>query len=229
MYIPIFVAGTNDPSNSYYLSQMWAKQLQNLGAEVEVFRISDYNFEHFNLEMYEQDFEYAPAMKQLEATMKKADGFIIATPVWNFGVPANMSNFMDIMGLFGLDKEQRRHGQLNNMPFYLLVTGGAPHPAWNLVYKKCLACFHFGMQYFGAVHAGSMYKGRCTIRGGGFGLVLDKDKTLPALVEPKAKKFYNDVKAHKETGQLPTRLKLWRKWEKFQEWTFINIISKVWK
>jgi multimeric flavodoxin WrbA len=229
MHIPIFVAGTNNPSNSYYLSQQWAKQLQELGAESEVFRITDYNFDHFTVEMYEEDYQHSPAVKQLEQNMMRADGFIVATPVWNFGVPANMSNFMDIMGVFALDKEKRRYGQLKNKPFYLLVTGGAPHPAWHFVYRKCLACFHFGLQYFGAVHAGSMFKGRCTPRGGGFGLVLDKDKTLPALIAPQANRFYNDVKTLKETGQLPLRLKLWRKWEKLQEWTFINIISKVWK
>ena len=108
----------------------------------------------------------------MQKHVENASGLVIATPVWNFGVPAHLKNFIDRMGSFALD-ETRSRGTLNGKPFYIIFTGGAPKPAWTGLMKKTTAFVPEALRYFGATYIGHHFEPKCVKGRGKFGLVVD--------------------------------------------------------
>ena len=114
MRLLILVAGTNEPSNSNALADAFIHGMQQYANEHSVpieehkRRLKDLTIEHFSLDFYDpvctQEEDFCIVQKLLE----DADGLVIASPVWNFGVPGHLKNLIDRCGSFALDESRAR-------------------------------------------------------------------------------------------------------------------------
>lgn len=205
MNILLLVAGTNEPSNSHFLAEEFEKELQSQGAETELIRLKDLEIDHFDAAThYDPAYEHEADFVRFQDAITKAHGVVIATPVWNFGVPAHLKNLMDRMGSFGLDETHSR-GTLNGKPFYFLFTGGAPMPAWKGMMQKTTSFIVEGARYFGASPIGSDFEGRATAGRGKFDLVVHERPETIQRIHKKARVFAQIVRVYKETGKAPAK------------------------
>lgn len=104
-----------------------------------------------------------PQFVQLVDKIVAADGVVIATPTFNFGVPAALKNLLDRLSYKALDPKKlnwmgQPTGQLKNIRAYYLVTCGTPR------FLQLIAFFLFPafwlrvvFWYFGAKSWGSTY------------------------------------------------------------------------
>jgi multimeric flavodoxin WrbA len=210
MRIFILIAGTNEPSNANALADAFIQGMQHLGGvEVHKRRLKDMRIEHFTLDCY------APACRQeedfcaLQTLMEESDGFVIASPVWNFGVPGHLKNFIDRMGSFALDATRSR-GTLGGKPFYLIFTGGAPAVAWKALMRSTTSFVPEALKYFGATHIATHFEEKCTKGRGAFGLVVDGRPASLENVRAQGSRFAKVVDRFARTGQLPARKKFLR-------------------
>lgn len=177
---------------------------QQQGVEVHKRRLKDLNIEHFTLDFYDPQCSQEEDFCALQTLLEEADGFVFATPIWNFGVPAHLKNFIDRMGSFALD-ETRSKGTLDGKPFYLIFTGGAPTPAWTSMMKKTTSFVAAGLEYFGASHIGQHFEPKCTKGRGKFGLVVDERPESLARLRKQGHNFATVVQEYKRTGKPPLK------------------------
>ena len=205
MNILVLIAGTNEPSNSHTLASAFTQGIHQLGnVHIDSKRLKDLTLEHFKLDFYEEECTQEEDFCTLRELVEKADGIVIATPIWNFSVPAHLKNFIDRMGSFALDKT-RSQGTLNGKPFYLIFTGGSPASAWTGLQKKTTSALPVGLQYFGGTVAGTHYEPRCTQGKGKFGLVVDERPESLAHMREEGLRFAQTVETYAKTGKLPIR------------------------
>jgi len=205
MQILILIAGTNDPSNSATLAKAFRDGIDELkGIKTEVLYLKDLEIEQFSLKHYDENFSYESDFIELQDLVQNSDGIVIATPVWNFGSPAHLKNFIDRMGSFALD-ETRSKGTLNGKPFYLIFTGGAPAPAWTGLMKKTTSYIPEAIKYFGGSILGTHFEPRCTLGKGKFGLVVDKRPESLKKMKDEGLKFALLAKEFKKSGKLPVK------------------------
>ncbi len=205
MDILVLVAGTNEPSNSNMLADAFIQGMQQEHTiRVQKKRLKDLTIDHFSID------DYAPQCKQeedfcaLQELLQKSSGFVIATPVWNFSVPAHLKNFIDRMGSFALDAS-RSKGTLAGKPFYLIFTGGAPMPAWKGLMQKTCSHVPESLKYFGASYMGHHFEGKCTLGKGKFGIVVDERPESLTSLRAQGHAFAKVVKVYHETGKAPIR------------------------
>lgn len=222
MKILILVAGTNDPSNSDFLADRFAEGIGAAAeprrsrtpvAEVKKVLLKDVSIDHFQMKYYDAATDQGEDFRRVEALMKNADGVVIATPIWNFGVPGHLKNLIDRMGSFCLDPETRSLGMLNGKPFFLIYTGGSPYPAWTGLQRRTVSHLPVSIRYFGGVVIGSHYEGRCTRGKGEFGMMVNCRPDSIASVKARGRHFAEVVKIFAGTGRLPLR-------ERFLMWIF---------
>lgn len=203
MNIVVLVGGTNDPSNSNALADAFIQGMeQNTNAHIDKVRLKDVHIEHFTVDFYDPQCHQEEDFCQLQNLIENAHGLVIATPIWNFGVPAHLKNFIDRMGSFALDAS-RSKGTLNGLPFYCIFTGGAPKPAWEGLMKKTTSHIAEGLKYFGGSHIGTYFEGKCTVGRGQFGLVVDERPESLAAVREKGHAFASIVQKYEQTGKPP--------------------------
>ncbi len=95
----------------------------------------------------------------------EATGLVIATPTYNFSVPAHLKNFIDRIRFFALDFTQKTKlgqpkGQLGHLKTYFLVSGGTPRWAETLLFFTFPAFWLRGVfLYFNAKVMGALYSG----------------------------------------------------------------------
>ncbi len=210
MRLLILIGGTNDPSNADTLADAFAEGAKQIaGTQIEKIRLKDLRIDHFTLACYEPATDQGEDFRRIEQAVKSADGVLIATPIWNFGVPAHLKNLIDRMGRFALD-DTHSLGTLGGKPFYLLYTGGTPAAAWPLQ-KRTTSHMPVSLRYFGATVIGTYYEGRCTPGRGKFALVVDKRPQILAAVKAKGMEFARVVDEFTKTGRLPIkqRFLLW--------------------
>lgn len=203
MNILVLVAGTNEPSNCAYLKDAFVKGMQKQGdVSINTKLLKDLNIEHFNLDFYEPACHQEEDFCAIQDLVQSAHGLVIATPIWNFGVPAHLKNLLDRMGSFALD-ETRSKGTLGGLPFYMIFTGSAPVPAWKGIMEKTSSFISEGLQYFGASYIGHHFEPSCTVGRGEFGLVVDqRDDSIAAITE-KGTAFAKVVAEFERTGKAP--------------------------
>lgn len=208
--ITVIVAGTNEPSNSNTLAEAMIEGIRATYPEavVKSVRLKDLSIGHFNLDCYGPSCPI-DELTHVESLLKQSDGVIIATPVWNFGVPAHLKNLIDRMGAFGLD-ETRSLGTLNGKPFFLIFTAGMPKSAWPLI-RKTVSGVGIAIQYFGGSVLGTLFEGSCTLGRGKFGLVVHKRPKALQRARDKGTMFARQVKVFADTGSLPLRFLLIKK------------------
>ena len=203
MEVLVLVAGTNEPSNSNILADTFAQGMQQVGdIKIHKRRLKDMQIEHFTVDVYDPKYKNEEDFRELQDLLLSASGLVIATPVWNFGVPAHLKNFLDRMGNFALD-ESKSKGTLGGKPFYLIFTGGAPLPAWKGLMEKTCSYVPEALKYFGASYIGHHFEGKCTVGRGKFGLVVDERPESLASVRKQGNAFAKIVKTYKETGKAP--------------------------
>ena len=206
--ILILVAGTNEPSNAEYLAELFTVGMKTIPRiETQTVRLRDIPLAHFELADYActrqgQEFD------RVRSLLQSAHGIVIASPVWNFSVPAHLKNFLDHIGCFALDAETRSKGQLQGVPCYFLFTGGAPTVAWKGLMRFTTMHVREAMRYFGASPAGTHFEGKCMKGRGQFGLVLDQRPMLREKMRGKGRKFALLAEHFLTTGRLPLSLRL---------------------
>lgn len=204
MNIPLLVAGNNNPSNCDTLAGAFVQGMQaNHAVESEKVMLKDLDIAHFSLDFYKEDADQGADFTKVQKLLQEANGFVIATPVWNFGVPGHLKNLIDRMGSFGLDTETRRNGTLQGKLFYIIFTGGAPFPAWKGMMQRTSSHVSEALKYFGASYMGHHFEGKCTTGPGQFGLVVDKRPESLEAVQKKGAEFANAVENYVRTGKAP--------------------------
>jgi multimeric flavodoxin WrbA len=205
--ILMIVAGTNEPSNSNVLADAMIAGMRSLSqVTVTKMRLRDLQMAHFGLECYGPECPLDD-LEHVKREILAAHGVIIATPIWNFSVPAHLKNLIDRMGAFSLDSASHSLGELYSKPFYLLYTGGTPAAAWSLM-KRTTSHLPVSLQYFGASILGTHFEPRCTLGRGVFGLVVDKRPESLEAVRVKAVDFVKIVQNFQRTGVLPLKHRL---------------------
>ncbi len=214
--ILILVAGTNEPSNAHVLAESMAEGLcESQQVTVKLVRLRDLKMAHFGLECYGPDCPIDD-LEKVRSELLSADGVVIATPIWNFSVPAHLKNLIDRMGAFSLDPDSHSLGLLQGKPFYLIYTGGTPFTAWPLM-KRTTSHVSVSLQYFGASILGMHFEPRCTLGSGTFGLVVDKRPRSLAAVRRKGLAFLRSVQEFQRTGKLPLKYRLIRTFVRFAQ------------
>lgn len=211
MKITCIVGGQNDPSNSETLARAFLEGAANAGAETRIALLREKNIDAFTLRNYETAWPVETDFREIQEAIEWCDGLVVASPIWNFGIPANLKNVIDRCGSFGLDSETRTVGQWGGKPFYLLFTGGAPHAAWTGLFRKTTSFVPTALQYFGGVHVGTHFEPRCMTAKGVFGLTVDKRPESLAAVRHKGTEFTSVVRQHAQTGELPFKLRAKRR------------------
>lgn len=223
MNILVLTCSTNNPSNSTVLAKEFLKGAKDAcDCNVQEIHLIDFPLPQFTLGCYDEHCELPPGYLKLKKAILEADGVLIATPVWNFGVPAHLKNFQDWMGCFALDTETRSKGQLGGKPFYYIFTGGAPKAAWKGLMRFTTMFIREGIHYFGGTITGSFYEGHCTPGRGKFGLVVDKRPKTLEKVYKKGQWFAMYVERFKKTGKLPLGQRVYDTCYKYAQ----RIISK---
>ena len=135
------------------------------GVEIEKVYLCDINIDYYSFENSTGAGEHEKEFKELTDKLREAQGFVIATPTYNFSVPAQLKNFIDRIRFIALDLEDKTwidqpRGKLNHLRMYFLVSGGTPTWAKNLFFY---AFPPFWLRniflYFGARVMGAMYTG----------------------------------------------------------------------
>lgn len=213
MRILVLVAGTNTPSNCDVLADVFIEGMKEASEgrgggdvrEVTVtkMRLKDLEIEHFDLRYYQPHCETEDDFCRLQELVENADGIVIATPIWNFSVPAHLKNVIDRIGAFALDAETRSRGLLPRTPMYFIFTGGAPVPAWKGLMRFTTSHVREAFRYYGASIIGVHFEGKCMVSHGKFGLVVDKRPESLRKVRGKGRKFAKIVRTFVTTKKLP--------------------------
>ncbi len=204
MKIVVLSASTKEPSNSEYLAKEFAK---GAGCESTIIRLTDVPLPQFTVSCYEEACPMPNGFSELATAIQEADGVVIASPVWNFGVPAHLKNTLDWMGIFALNDTKTR-GTLNKKPFYFIFTGGAPAPAWKGLMRFTTMFVREGIRYFDGTIAGTFYEGKATLGKGKFGLVVDKRQERIDAVWKRGAAFARFIDQFQKTGKLPLGKKI---------------------
>ncbi len=204
VHLLVIVAGTNDPSNCDTLAESFIKGIhEGEDVIVEKVRLKDLSIDHFSLEYYKPDADQGKDFTELQKKIESADGIVIASPIWNFAVPAHLKNLIDRMGSFCLDPETHTKGLLGNKPFHLILTAGAGMFVWNTVMENSTSFLREGIKYFGGTVIGTHFEPKCTLHDRTFGLVVDKRPESLMAVQKKGKDFALIVKNFAANGSLP--------------------------
>ena len=208
MNITLILASPNHPSNSETVAQSFVEGINSVeNANIATVHLSNMDLAYFTPEYYEEGAVVEEDFQKFESIIQASDGIVIATPVWNFGVPGKLKNLLDRMGSFALDKEQRRNGQLNGLPFYLIFTGGAPTVAWKGLMHNTTAFVREGLKYFGCTFIGHLYEGGCAATPKGSDpVVLAREDSLQKARE-RGSQFGKIVQGYASDGSLPAKYK----------------------
>ena len=203
MKIVVLVAGMNSPSNSELLADKYIEGIKSVeGADVHKFLVRDIPLPHFTVPDYDHEENATKEFKEVRELIKAADGVVIATPVWNFSVPAHLKNFIDWMGTFGLDQETHSKGTFNAKPFALIHTGGAPMIAWKALMYLTTLHLPEAIKYYGGTVTLRHFEPKCVEGKGKFGLVVDKRPATLENMKRKGAQFAKTAKEYKEKGRL---------------------------
>jgi NAD(P)H-dependent FMN reductase len=215
MNILVLVCSTNQPSNSEFLADAFLKGAEDACAcDVHKLRLIEFALPQFTVDCYTDNCVFPKEYRELKKMIEQADGVLIATPVWNFGVPAHLKNFIDWMGCFGLDGQTHSKGMLKGKPFYFIFTGGAPKAAWKGLMRFTTMFVREAIRYYSGTIAGLYYEGHTTLGKGEFGLVVDKREKSLAAMRKQGAWFAAFADGYKKTGRLPLRHRIFERFYK---------------
>lgn len=209
-FVLVLVAGSNEPSNSNTLADAFIEGIRKRqGIEVEKIRLQELALQPFSLACYEETCALEPDYLRLRDSIRRSSAILIASPIWNFSVPAHLKNMIDRIGAFALDHETHSKGQLKGKPVGLIYTGGAPMIAWKaLMYLTTLHVAE-AFKYYDATIVYRHFEPKCTVGRGKFGLVVDKRPDSLATMRRDGDRFAHMATVFSQTGSLPASSRLW--------------------
>jgi multimeric flavodoxin WrbA len=145
------------------------------------------------------------AFNDLVEKIKVAKGLVIATPTYNFSVPARLKNFIDRIRFIALDFENKTKlgqpkGLLGYLRTYFIVSGGTPSWAERILFFTFPAFWLRGVfLYYGAHCLGAYYRGDIN---------AFKDEKLKEKMYKKGQKFAKKIE--KEMKNRPLERVFWR-------------------
>lgn len=138
---------------------------KNKNIDVEKKYLNDIKINTYCFENGTGASEDETEFEALTESIKYAQGLVIATPTYNFSVPAHLKNFIDRLRFFALDLEHKNSlaqptGMLGYLKTYFLVSGGTPHWAQRILF---FAFPPFWLRavflYYGSIVYGAIYSG----------------------------------------------------------------------
>lgn len=135
------------------------------GVTIEKIYLADVPISHYSYENSKGAGPNEEKFGQLVSKIDKAEGLVIATPTYNFSVPAHLKNFIDRIRFIALDLEHKNGlgqpvGKLGHLRTYFLVSGGTPIWAEKILFFAFPAFWLRGVfLYFGAKVMGAIYTG----------------------------------------------------------------------
>lgn len=139
------------------------KEVHNL--EIEKIYLGDVPIDYYSYENSKGPTENEILFKNLLDKIVSADGLVIATPTYNFSVPAHLKNFIDRLRPVALDLSRKNSlgqpvGKLGHLRTYFLVSGGTPSWAQKILFFAFPPFWLRGVfLYFGAKVMGAFYTG----------------------------------------------------------------------
>lgn len=138
------------------------------GIEIEKIYLEDIDIERFNFENRLGPTDSEVDFANLTQKIKSSEALVIATPTYNFSVPAHLKNFVDRIRFFALDMEKRNLmnqpvGLLGDLKTYFIVSGGTPSWAQKILFFAFPPFWLRGIfLYYGAHVLGAFYTGNVT-------------------------------------------------------------------
>lgn len=135
------------------------------GIDVEKIYLSDIYIETFRFENSTGPTDQEGDFANLSEKIKTSQALVIATPTYNFSVPAHLKNFIDRIRFFALDMNKRNKinqpvGMLSDLKTYFIVSGGTPNWAQKLLFFAFPPFWLRGIfLYYGAHVLGAIYSG----------------------------------------------------------------------
>lgn len=139
------------------------KEVDNV--TVEKIYLNDMHIDHFTFENSKGPLEHEKEFAELTQKITEHIGLVIATPTYNFSVPAQLKNFIDRIRFISLDLTKKNKlgqpvGLLGHLRLYYLVSGGTPTWAEKLLFFAFPAFWLRSVfLYFGAHCMGAYYSG----------------------------------------------------------------------
>ena len=132
---------------------------------IEKIYLSDVPIDFYSYENRLGPKENEVEFKKLCDKLQKAKALVIATPTYNFGVPAHLKNFIDRIRFFALDFKNKSRlnqpgGMLEHLRVYFIVSGGTPSWAQKLLFFAFPPFWLRGVfLYYGSHCLGAIYSG----------------------------------------------------------------------
>jgi multimeric flavodoxin WrbA len=135
------------------------------GVEIEKIYLEDVFIERFRFENSTGPTENEQEFAELVNKIKNSNALIIATPTYNFSVPAHLKNFIDRMRFFSLDMGHKNllkqpTGKLSYLKTYFIVSGGTPSWAQKILFFAFPPFWLRGVFLYHSAHVlGAFYTG----------------------------------------------------------------------
>ena len=169
------------------------------GIEIEKIYLSDIPMKDYTFEISTGVSPNEEKFGELIEKIKRARGLVIATPTYNFSVPAHLKNFIDRIRFIALDLDHKNGlgqpvGKLGFLNTYFLVSGGTPVWAQKILFFAFPPFWLRGVfLYFGANVMGATYTGD---------VKSFETKSVSAKCRKAGKRFSKDVLAGRKNRLL---------------------------
>jgi len=166
---------------------------------IEKIYLSDIPIDYYTYENSTGTLPHETKFKELVEKIQSADGLVIATPTYNFSVPAHLKNFIDRSRFFTLDMNKKNIlkqpvGKLDYLGTYFLVSGGTPKWAETILFFAYPPFWlrgvflYFGAKVFGAYYTGDVH--------------AFKNKQVLAICKKRGQRFGEQILTGKKHGIL---------------------------
>jgi putative NADPH-quinone reductase len=151
--------------NSDTMLDRFIEGVNKTGIYVEKIYLQDIQIDNYCYENGKLALPHEDEFKELTEKLEIYDGLVIATPTYNFSVPAHLKNFIDRIRFIALDLEKKNRigqpvGQLGHLNCYFLVSGGVPNFAQKILFFTFPPFWLRGVfLYYGAKVQGAFYSG----------------------------------------------------------------------
>lgn len=192
--VTAIIGSPEEKGNSETLLQAFLKGMNSNQVEAKIYDLKEMDLA-YHCHQCKVPLQPELKFKQLVADIESSQLLIIATPTYNFSVPARLKNLVDRLGFMALNYQKLNHfkqpsGKLGYLKTYFIVTGGTPNWIKNLLFPLFP---DFWLQvvfwYYGAKRGGSQYAGALT-----FTHPAKKNPNLCARFEYLGKKVFLKLK-----------------------------------
>ncbi|HAE36522.1 MAG: FMN-dependent NADH-azoreductase [Candidatus Nomurabacteria bacterium GW2011_GWF2_35_66] len=169
------------------------------GIEVEKIYLEDIPIDFYNYENSTGPALHEEKFRDLIGKIENSDGLVIATPTYNFSVPARLKNFIDRIRFLALDLTKHNKfgqpvGKLSYLRTYFIVSGGTPNWAETILFFAFPSFWLRGVfLYFDAKVLGAFYTGN---------IKAFEDKVILDKCIKKGERYANMVKNKKGNSIL---------------------------